>query len=216
MSLSPDTSNWRTDFAEYRRLVNQGLVEAIADKEKIAFLAGMHPDHDIVKSLKASVVLFWGEFAGWENKKRKKIKNLNMEMTLINSVAAGRNLVRKNSYQEPARQVQQRSEPVAIDQGEQRKNYHYTQLIARISRAIMKFSDKTEKLKKFNAELQAAVMENSTYEYVDAVYKKMMAEEPWAFETAPGNLFCDKPKTVTFLPDAEERRKRFVAQYGKR
>ena len=50
------------------------------DKEKIAFLAGMHPDHDIVKSLKASVVLFWGEFAGWENKKRKKIKNLNLKM----------------------------------------------------------------------------------------------------------------------------------------
>jgi hypothetical protein len=213
MSLSHENSAWRSDYNEYKRLVDEGLAEACADTEKIKILSDKFDNCDIIKSLRANVIMFWGTTAGWENKKAKKIKKINMAMTLINSVEYGHHHVPRNpftpKYQPPKAE---KSQPIA--ESEQRKNYHYSQIAIKISAAIMRLPDKIERSKKYHDDFVKAIEEKREYAFLDETYEKITKESPSALNLPNEDIFGNSgKKTVIFAPDHEEKRRAFVEQY---
>ena len=216
MSLSPEESAWRQDYAEYQRLVKEGYQEAICDTEKLQFLSMKYPNYDLIQSLKANMVMFWGTTEGWECKKRKKVKRLNMAATLINSVDYGHHLILKNNVKKEPTPYCPPGAPPVIEEAEERRNYHYQQKIIKIAAALFRLPDKVERSKKYHDGLTEAIAKGKEFEYVDAEYKKIAEKTPWALNSSEDSLFGEsaEKKTVRFMPDAEERRKAFVAQYG--
>lgn len=77
---------WRDDFEIYRNIVETAFVDLKADKDTINRLSEAYLGVDIEASLKRAVLTYWGTSAGWENKKNKKNKNINMKQTLINAI----------------------------------------------------------------------------------------------------------------------------------
>lgn len=74
--------SWRTDYKEYRRLVDEG---AAALKRDISFrkdVERLQPNVDYDKTIDSCVSKYWGTEEAWERKRRARTKTINMKATL--------------------------------------------------------------------------------------------------------------------------------------
>lgn len=211
MSLSPIESKWRTDFLEYQQLVELGFREAVLDAAKMDYLQKKYPNADMPASLRASIEMFWGENDGWANKKAKRVKQIDMKMTLIRSVDAGRNLVMRNQfapkYQPP------KPEPVKQEKETPAENYKYSHLDMAIVTKLMGIPNMQMRMVRLNQHhngLQKAIDEDKVEEFLDRELASIKIEYP--------ELFGEKPVEVGRSPvvsfDAVEKARAFAKQYA--
>lgn len=96
-----NNSLWRNDFSEYLILVNKAFEEIINDSSEMEKQQSFYPNVDIKKSLEKSIHNFWGTEVGWKNKKGKRIKSINMRMTLINNIDKNKVWKKREDTYEP-------------------------------------------------------------------------------------------------------------------
>lgn len=77
---------WRNDFKIYKKQLHEEYTILINDLDFIKQQEKFYYNVDIKLSLKKACVNFWATEAGWEFKKRKRIKDINWKATLTNSI----------------------------------------------------------------------------------------------------------------------------------
>jgi len=88
-------SGWRDDFEIYLSEMNQVYEKLKSDSEFIKAQQEFYPNMDIPMSLKKSVDNYWGQKAGWKNKKQSRSENPDWTATFKNSLAQNMNKVYK-------------------------------------------------------------------------------------------------------------------------
>ena len=86
-----ETKGWRDDFSVYLALVNDAKDTLANDKVFFEQMNKYHTNVDFYKTLDKMVEMYWGTEQGWENKKKKRSKTINMVSTLKNNF--GKNIV---------------------------------------------------------------------------------------------------------------------------
>lgn len=77
---------WRENFKIYQSLVLEAAKSIIADSAEMERQQKYHPNLNIKLTIEKAVNNYWGTVEGWEKKKSKKSKTINMRRTLINNI----------------------------------------------------------------------------------------------------------------------------------
>ena len=85
--------NWKNDFNTYLKELDDAYNELLNNKNWILLQQKYNPGIDIKLTLEKAYVNFWSTEAGWKNKKKKKIENINWKSTLTNSLSQSINRV---------------------------------------------------------------------------------------------------------------------------
>lgn len=73
---------WKTDFAEYQKLVEDARATLKSDDAFRQQMLKFHPNADYDLSIDKSVETFWITEAGWNNKKKSRANSIDMVATL--------------------------------------------------------------------------------------------------------------------------------------
>lgn len=96
---APVFEEWKEDFQEYLKLVNEAKARLLIDSEERRKIETVYPDIDYYKTVEKAVLSYWGTEDGWEfSKKRKKGKSINMYSTLKKSIYQKWNIIYKSRY----------------------------------------------------------------------------------------------------------------------
>lgn len=87
--------SWKKDFEIYKQELRDAYLEIINDKNWMQERETYYPKADIKLSIDKALKDFWATEAGWENKKRKKTKDINWKNTFNNILANKTNIVWK-------------------------------------------------------------------------------------------------------------------------
>ena len=87
--------SWKKDFEIYKENLRTAYLEIINDKNWMQERETYYPKADIKLSIDKALKDFWATEAGWENKKRKKTKDINWKNTFNNILANKTNIVWK-------------------------------------------------------------------------------------------------------------------------
>jgi len=91
---------WRENFEIYLKEMTEAYLKLKTDKFFINAQQDYYPGIDIPLSLQKSVENFWGLPAGWENKKKSKIKTPDWAETFKNTLSQKQNQVYKKRQTE--------------------------------------------------------------------------------------------------------------------
>jgi hypothetical protein len=189
MSLSKKTDPWRTDYQVYRQLCIDGCKEAIADAAMMKALQEKYPGVDIPKSLEFAMNTFWilEKDGGWTNKKRKHVRQINMERTLIDSLEWPKNRIPKSSFsstpkEEPKTPAQLTRQQWEQEQAEVAECAKISKLATEIGELIWKLPNRVEVLDKFSKNFQTAIDEHRELPYLEAVMKGLKEKVPQLFK----------------------------------
>jgi hypothetical protein len=86
---------WRTSFEVYEKECTAAFKDALTDKDWLAGRERYHPTLDIRLSLEKSYEDFWSTEAGWEHKKKSKVKKIDWQRTIENALTLPSNQVRR-------------------------------------------------------------------------------------------------------------------------
>lgn len=78
--------SWKNDFSIYLKQLQQEYSKMIKDDDFIKQQEIFYPNIDIKNSLKKAYINFWGTEAGWNYKKKKRIKIIDWKSTLTNAI----------------------------------------------------------------------------------------------------------------------------------
>jgi hypothetical protein len=93
---SPGGADWRTNFQEYLKIVEDAKQKILDDTDIIEKrILHFWKNINVEKSLELSITNFWGTEAGWKNKKKCKGKTIDMVETLLKNI--DKNKVFKNA-----------------------------------------------------------------------------------------------------------------------
>lgn len=84
---------WKNDFNTYLKECKQAYKNFVEDEEKIKTQERLNPRVDVKLSIEKGFTNYWGIEKGWKNKKAKKIKNIDWEATIKNSITNNANKV---------------------------------------------------------------------------------------------------------------------------
>jgi len=76
-----DIPAWMTSFEAYLEEATRALNELLNDTDFINKEQSFYPTVDIQKTMIRSFELYWGTMQGYENKKKKKVYNINWKST---------------------------------------------------------------------------------------------------------------------------------------
>ena len=79
---------WKTDIAEYLRLVNEAKIKILTTPELYNRPLKDFPHLHVQKSIERSIEYFWGTEKGWKYKikESRKVKKFNMVSTLLANI----------------------------------------------------------------------------------------------------------------------------------
>ena len=86
---------WRTAYNIYLESLREAYKKTIKDKAFIKQQEELNPGVNIELSIKKSCINYWGTEEGWQNKKAKRIKNINWKRTFVNAITQRMNRVYK-------------------------------------------------------------------------------------------------------------------------
>jgi len=78
--------SWKDDFGVYLSELRTAYKQMICDRNFIETQERFHPNVDIKLSLEKACKNFWATEAGWQHKKKKRIKVINWKQTLTNAI----------------------------------------------------------------------------------------------------------------------------------
>lgn len=88
-------SNWKNDFEFYKSELRKVYKELISDVNFISDQEKFNPNVDIKLSIEKACTNFWATEAGWNYKKKSRIKEIDWKSTLTNAISM--NKVYKNT-----------------------------------------------------------------------------------------------------------------------
>lgn len=74
--------DWKKDFDEYKRLVEEAKEKLLSDEAFKQKMLKYYPNMDYELSIDKSITTYWGTEEGWNNKRAKRSKQINMLSTL--------------------------------------------------------------------------------------------------------------------------------------
>ena len=78
--------NWKNNFEIYLRDCKNAFRKFTDNNEKIKIQQELNPNVNILLSIKKGFTNFWGTKTGWKHKQKCKIKDIDWERTIINSI----------------------------------------------------------------------------------------------------------------------------------
>lgn len=87
---------WRNDYETYRKNLADAYMALIKNEEWLKRKEEEFPNVDIIKTIRKSCSDYWITEAGWKNKKRKRIVNIDWLSTFNNCLDMKRNRVYKD------------------------------------------------------------------------------------------------------------------------
>ena len=78
---------WRDNYQIYLKECTEGFQKIVGDKKTIAEQEKFNPGVDVALSIEKGFRNFWGSEAGWKHKKKSRIKDINWQLTFINSIS---------------------------------------------------------------------------------------------------------------------------------
>ncbi|CAK0768479.1 hypothetical protein CCP3SC15_380001 [Gammaproteobacteria bacterium] len=88
-------TGWREDYATYEKECESAFDSFAANPAWMIQRQEFYPHLDIYQSMKKAFVEFWGTRAGWEHKKKKHVKTIDWEKTILNAISMKSNQVYK-------------------------------------------------------------------------------------------------------------------------
>lgn len=95
--------NWRKDYEDYKRIVNEAKVKILEDKNFEKEFLSMYPNGDFYRTIICNFD-FWLSERGWEYKKKSKGGEINMVSTIKKNYA--KNVIYKNPNDEPIKNLE--------------------------------------------------------------------------------------------------------------
>lgn len=86
LNRNATTGDWRTDFDLYKRDLTECYTALIKNPDFIQQQQKFHPGVNITLSLQKARTNFWATEAGWEHKKKSRIKTIDWKTTLTNAI----------------------------------------------------------------------------------------------------------------------------------
>lgn len=100
--------DWRTSFAIYKALVEEGVLKLKADNKNREYIEKFYRNADYDKSIDKMVEGFWGTEDGWQYcKKHRKSKSINMYSALKKNMDDRRKIVYKTISTMPSKESYQ-------------------------------------------------------------------------------------------------------------
>jgi hypothetical protein len=90
--------NTAEGYEEYLRIAEDAFTEITHDNEWLLKMKRNFPNVHILKTIERAFDTYWGTRAGWENKRRKKIRSINWRTTIDKTFKFSAVYVQKNEY----------------------------------------------------------------------------------------------------------------------
>jgi len=91
-----ETKNWRNDFETYQQECHEAFSSFLTDPVKIEKQKELNPGVDVALSIRKGYENFWKTQAGWQHKKKKRIKEIDWDATIINSIDINKVYLQRN------------------------------------------------------------------------------------------------------------------------
>lgn len=87
VSVSEYIKTWKDDFSIYMEECKKGYKVFLSNDELLKTQQRLNPGINIKLSIEKGYTNFWGTEAGWVHKKKSRVKEINWNSTIINSIS---------------------------------------------------------------------------------------------------------------------------------